>query len=134
MVPYGGTREPVAPPGVDPFRRRVSERPRREIKASYDRGYQLAYRSLVERLGVEGTRLVCNQITPPTVQMIAAGLGFPMERVVVTGHGTGHLGASDAVVGLQYLLDHKELDGPVVVGASTAYAFGAGMLVPPADR
>jgi 3-oxoacyl-[acyl-carrier-protein] synthase III len=131
LIPYGGTREPTAPAGVDPFRRRVSDKPRREVKAIYDRGYQLAYRTLVERFGIEGTRLICNQITPPMVQMIAAGLSFPMEQVVVTGHGTGHLGAADAVVGLQYLLDHKELDGPVVIGASTAYAFGTAMVVPP---
>jgi 3-oxoacyl-[acyl-carrier-protein] synthase III len=134
LVPYGGTREPIAPSGVDPFARRVSERNRREVKASYDRGYQQTYRALTERLGVVGKRLICNQITPPTVQMIATGLGFDMDRVVITGTGTGHLGASDMVMGLQYLQNHGQIDGPIAVGASTAYAFGTGMLVPPGSR
>jgi len=131
LIPYGGTRQPIAPPGVDPLARHVSQRDRREVKASYDRGYQLAYRALTERLGFEGSRLICNQITPPTVQMIATGLGIPMDRVVITGHGTGHLGATDAVVGLQRLRELGQIDSPIVVGASTAYAFGTGMLVPP---
>lgn len=130
LVPYGGTREPVAPEGVDPFARRVSQRDRRDIKAGYDRGYQQAYRALTRRLGIEGSRLICNQITPPTVEMIASRLGIPMDRVVITGHGTGHLGAADAVLGLQYLRDRGEIDGPIIVGASTAYAFGTGMLSP----
>jgi 3-oxoacyl-[acyl-carrier-protein] synthase III len=131
LVPYGGTREPTAPSGVDPFARRVSSRDRKEVKAAYDRGYQTAYRALTERLGLTGTRLICNQITPPTVAMIAAGLGFTDEQVVITGNGTGHLGASDIVVGLQQLQRRDEIDGPITVGASTAYAFGTGMLVPP---
>jgi 3-oxoacyl-[acyl-carrier-protein] synthase III len=130
LVPYGGTREPIAPPGVDPFARRVSDRNRRDVKASYDRGYQQSYRALTDRLGIVGTRLVCNQITPPTVQMIAAGLGFEMERVVITGNETGHLGASDAVMGLRHLQAANCLDGPIVVAASTAYAFGTGIVVP----
>lgn len=131
LIPYGGTREPLAPPGVDPFARRVSDRNRRDVKASYDRGYQQAYRALTQRLGISGSRLVCNQITPPTVQMISSGLGFDMDRVVITGDNTGHLGASDAVLGLQYLQTHDLIDGPIVIAASTAYAFGTGLVVPP---
>jgi 3-oxoacyl-[acyl-carrier-protein] synthase III len=131
LIPYGGTRQPIAPPDVDPLARHVSSRDRREVKASYERGYRMAYDALTERLGFGGDRLICNQITPPTVQMIAAGLGIPIERVVITGHRTGHLGASDAVVGLQQLRATQQIDAPIVVGASTAYAFGTGMLVPP---
>jgi len=67
------------------------------------------------------------------VSVIAAGLGFPGERVVVTGNETGHLGASDMVVGLRQLQTRGEIDGPIAVGASTAYACGTGMLVPPGD-
>jgi hypothetical protein len=85
----------------------------------------------VRRASPAGSRLICNQITPPTVAMIAAGLDIPMERVVVTGHGTGRLGAGDAVVGLQHLRNRGEIDAPIIVGASTAYAFGTGLLVPP---
>jgi 3-oxoacyl-[acyl-carrier-protein] synthase III len=131
LVPYGGTREPVAPPGVDPFARRVSNRDRREVKASYEQGYRFAHDALHRRLGIDAHRLVCNQITPPTVAMIAGALDVPMERVVITGHGTGHLGAADAVVGLQHLRDRGEIDTPIALGASTAYAFGVGLVVPP---
>jgi 3-oxoacyl-[acyl-carrier-protein] synthase III len=132
LIPYGGTREPLAPAGVDPFARRVSNRNRRDVKASYDRGYQMTYQALTARFGLSGTRLVCNQITPSTVQMISSGLGFEMDRVVTTGNATGHLGSSDAVVGLQYLQANDLIDGPIVIGASTAYAFGTALLVPPA--
>jgi 3-oxoacyl-[acyl-carrier-protein] synthase III len=131
LVPYGGTREPVAPAGVHPFARRVSNRDRREVKASYEQGYRFAHDALRRRLGIDTVRLVCNQITPPTVAMIAGALDVPMERVVITGHGTGHLGAADAVVGLQHLRDRGEIDAPIALGASTAYAFGVGLLVPP---
>jgi 3-oxoacyl-[acyl-carrier-protein] synthase III len=131
LVPYGGTREPVAPPGVDPFARRVSSRPRREVKEGYTRGYRMAADALVARFGITGERLICNQITPPTVEMIAAGLEIPMERVVITGNGTGHLGGADAVMGLQHLRDKGEIDCPIFIGASTAYAFGVGLVVPP---
>jgi 3-oxoacyl-[acyl-carrier-protein] synthase III len=134
LIPYGGTREPLAPPGVDPFARRVSDRDRHEVKASYDRGYQQTYQALTTRFGLTGKRLVCNQITPPTVKMVSSGLGFELDEVVVTGHGTGHLGSSDAVVGLLHLHTHHLIDGPVIIGASTAYAFGTGLLVPPANR
>jgi 3-oxoacyl-[acyl-carrier-protein] synthase III len=130
LVPYGGTREPVPPEGADPFARRVSQRDPRQVKVDYLHGYQSAYAALRQRLGVEGSRLICNQITVATVQMIAAGLGIPPNRVVVTGHGTGHLGASDAVLGLQYVRERNEIDVPIIVGASTAYAFGTGMLIP----
>lgn len=130
LVPYGGTREPTAPPGVDPFARRVSDRDRKAVKASYDRGYQQSYAALQQRFGLAGQRLVCNQITPPTVKMISAGLGFEMERVVITGNETGHLGSSDAFFGVQRLHERGELDCPVTLGASTAYAFGTGLVVP----
>ena len=131
LIPYGGTREPIAPPGVDPFARRVSDRNRRDVKASYDRGYQDTYRALTARLRVRGERLVCNQITPPTVQMIATGLGFEADQVVITGNRTGHLGSTDAIVGLMQLQADGMIDGPITIGASTAYAFGTGIVVPP---
>jgi len=132
LVRYGCAREPTAPPGADPFARRVSSRDRREVRAAYDQGYRTGYWALTDRLSdADATDL--QQITPPTVSVIAAGLGFPGERVVVTGNETGHLGASDMVVGLRQLQTRGEIDGPIAVGASTAYACGTGMLVPPGD-
>jgi 3-oxoacyl-[acyl-carrier-protein] synthase III len=129
LVPYGGTRQPQAPPGVDPFRRHVSDRPKDVITASYRRGFGGALAALHERFGVEPTRLVCNQMSPQLVGMLTevSGMG---ERVVCTGEATGHLGGTDIVVGLDALVAAGQLDGPVVACASTAYGFGAGMLVP----
>lgn len=132
LIPYGGTRAPVAPPGASPYARTLSTRPRREVRDTYVRNYQHAYDALRARLGgVEASRLVCNQLSPQVVEMIAASFGIPLERTVITGHETGHLGASDVIVGLQRLRDEDGIDAPIALAASTAYAFGAGMLVPP---
>jgi 3-oxoacyl-[acyl-carrier-protein] synthase III len=133
LIPYGGTRAPIAPPEIDPYRRRVSERPRREVKETYARGYGSAYETLCRRLGRRGERLICNQISPVTLGMIAEGLGVAMSEVVITGNDTGHLGAGDLIVGLDYVAKHGEIAAPFILGASTAYAFGAGLIVPPSD-
>ena len=63
--------------------------------------------------------------------MISAGLGFEAEQVLITGNETGHLGTSDVFYGLQRLHELGEIDGPITLGASTAYAFGTGLVVPP---
>jgi hypothetical protein len=65
-----------------------------------------------------------------------AGSRHDVSRVIPagqTGAGPelGHLGAADILVGLQRLRDSDQLDGPVVIGSSTAYAFGVGMVTPP---
>jgi 3-oxoacyl-[acyl-carrier-protein] synthase III len=130
MVPYGGTREPVAPPGVDPFARRVSDRPKQEITASYRRGYGDALAALRTRFGREPVRLLCNQMSPALVGMLTELTGMD-GRVVQTGDRTGHLGGTDIVVGLDTLVTSGEVDGPILVCASAAYGFGAGLLVPP---
>jgi 3-oxoacyl-[acyl-carrier-protein] synthase III len=129
LIPYGGTRQPQAPPGVDPFRRHVSDRPKAEITASYRTGFGGALAALHERFGIEPTRLVCNQMSPQLVGMLTevSGMG---DRVVRTGEHTGHLGGTDIIVGLDRLVAAGEVDGPIVACASTAYGFGAGMLVP----
>jgi 3-oxoacyl-[acyl-carrier-protein] synthase III len=130
LIKYGGTRHPVAPPGVDPFSRTVGDRPRELVRTHYVRGYKRAYDAVAKRTGVRGERLVCNQISKQTIEGIAENFGIPMERVVITGNDTGHLGACDAMAGLRWLEDRGLLDCPVVIGASTAYAFGAGIVVP----
>lgn len=130
LVRYGGSRHPVAPEGVAPYTRRVSARPREEIRATYKRGYALAYERLLRRVGVKGRQLVCNQISPVTVALIAEALGFEMSDVVLTGHELGHMGSADIIAGLDHLLRQKTLSEPTIIGASTAYSFGAGILVP----
>jgi 3-oxoacyl-[acyl-carrier-protein] synthase-3 len=138
LIPYGGTRNPVAPPGANPYARTLSSRPRREIRDTYLRHYKSAYEAVIRRLsdaqspGVQPRRLVCNQLSPQVVDMIAAAFGIPTDGAVATGHDTGHLGAADIIVGLARLRERDEIDAPIAIGASTAYAFGAGIAVPPA--
>jgi len=81
---------------------------------------------------VKGERLVCNQISPQTMGMVIEALGYTPEQCVVTGHETGHLGAPDIIVGLDRLTRDGPLTYPVTLGASTAYAFGTGLVLPPA--
>ncbi|BCB83777.1 beta-ketoacyl-[acyl-carrier-protein] synthase family protein [Phytohabitans suffuscus] len=130
LVRYGGTRHPVAPPGVDVATRLVSDRPRDEIRATYLAGYTAAYAALTDRLRVHANRLVCNQISPAVVALIAEGLGVPSSRTVLTGPELGHLGAADIFVGLDRLRGAGLLDEPVIMGSSTAYAFGTGIVGP----
>ncbi len=132
LVPYGGTRAPVAPPGVSPHARQVSShRSREEIRATYVRGYKRAYEAVVRRVGTRGERLICNQISLGTIEAIAEQFGIPMEHVVLTGHDSGHLGACDVIVALDKLAQRKQIDAPIAVGSSTAYAYGTGLLAPP---
>ncbi len=130
MIPYGGTREPQAPPGVDPYARRVSDRPKQELTASYRRGYSDALAALKARFGREPVRLLCNQMSPALVGMLTDATGMD-GRVVRTGDRTGHLGGTDIIVGLDTLVAEDALDGPLLVCASAAYGFGAGFVVPP---
>jgi 3-oxoacyl-[acyl-carrier-protein] synthase-3 len=129
MIPYGGTREPLAPPGVDPWARRVSDRPKQEVTATYRRGYGDALAALRARFGLEPVRLLCNQMSPALVGMLTELTGMD-GRVVLTGDRTGHLGGTDVILGLDRLVREDAVDGPVLVCASAAYGFGAGFLVP----
>jgi len=129
LVAYGGTRAPQAPPGVDPFVRKVSDRPRERITGAYRRGYGDSCNVLKQRFGVEPKRMVCNQMSPQIVGMLTEVLDMK-GREVITGNRTGHLGGTDIIVGLQTLVDEGGITEPVVVGASTAYGFGTGFIVP----
>jgi 3-oxoacyl-[acyl-carrier-protein] synthase III len=131
LIPYGGTRNPVAPPGVNPFERTLGKLDYKDVRATYARGYGRAYETLTRRIGVRGKRLIVNQISWSTLQMVADRFQIPMERVVITGHDYGHMGACDMIIGLSHLDAHGQIDAPIAVGASTAYAYGAGLLVPP---
>ena len=131
LVPYGGTRAPTAPPGVNPNARQVSDRPKKEITTSYRAGYADAYAALQKRFGLEPDRLVCNQTSPQLVGMLTTVLGM-QDRVLVTGHDTGHLGGPDVIVGLSRLLEGGLTEGVILMVASAAYVFGTGLLVNPA--
>jgi 3-oxoacyl-[acyl-carrier-protein] synthase III len=133
LVPYGGTRAPQAPPGVDPYRRQVSDRPKQELTASYRQGYGDAFAALRDRFGLEPTRMLCNQMSPQLVGMLTELVGME-GRVVATGHLTGHLGGTDIIVGLDTLVGEGTVDGPILVCASAAFGFGTGFLVPAEHR
>jgi 3-oxoacyl-[acyl-carrier-protein] synthase III len=131
LIPYGGTRAPQAPPGVDANRRQVSDRPKQEITASYRKGYDDAFSALRARFGLVPGRMICNQMSPQLVGLVTETMGME-GRVVCTGHETGHLGGTDIMAGLNRLVDGGAVHEPVLVCASAAYGFGAGLLVPPA--
>ncbi|MCL4716589.1 MAG: hypothetical protein KJZ75_16890 [Hyphomonadaceae bacterium] len=130
LIPYGGTRMPVAPEGVDPFHRVVSDRPGKEILESYKNGFQQAYAALQARFGLTPAHLLCNQTTPNMVRMVAEAAGMSMDDTVITGDDTGHLGGADIIVGLRRLIGGGGVTSPVLMASSTAYAFGMGLLVP----
>jgi 3-oxoacyl-[acyl-carrier-protein] synthase-3 len=129
MIPYGGTREPQAPPGVDPYTRRVSDRPKQELTASYRKGYGDALAALKARFGIEPVRMLCNQMSPQLVGMLTEVTGMD-GRVVQTGDRMGHLGGTDVILGLDTLVSEIGVDGPVLVCASAAFGFATGLLVP----
>jgi 3-oxoacyl-[acyl-carrier-protein] synthase-3 len=130
LTVYGGTREPQAPPGVDPNTRRVSDRPPAEVAESYRKGYAAAFKSLTARFPVMPTHLICNQTTPKMVAMIGTELGLP-ESITITGHTIGHLGGPDLIAGMDDFLRRGGTDRYVVVAASAAYAFGTGLVAVP---
>ena len=133
LIPYGGTREPVAPPGVNPNVRQVSDRPKQQITDSYRKGYRTAFDALRDRFDREPTRLVCNQLSPNLVGMVSTVFGLE-DATIVTGHDTGHLGGPDVIVGLGAFLDGAFGDDTVLMSASAAYGFGAAFLVRPPQR
>ena len=130
LVPYGGTRAPSPPEGVDPYRRIVSDRAGKDIIESYKAAFRQAHEALGQRFCAEPTHLLCNQTTPNMVQTVAETVGMGADQTIVTGHRTGHLGGADIVVGLRALIGDGDIRSPVLVASSTAYAFGLGLLAP----
>lgn len=134
LIPYGGTREPRAPEGVNPFARRVSDRPKDLITSTYRASYRRAYDALHARFPREPTRMVSNQTSPAIIGMTSTSVGME-GRTIVTGHATGHLGGTDMVVGLDTFLrdDDGEYadDRVLLVGASASYGFGMAFFTRP---
>ncbi|MGX1702016.1 hypothetical protein [Microbacterium sp. NPDC055357] len=130
LIPHGGTRSALPPAGTDGHTRVVSDRPRGEIRDTYLNGYRRSFDRLVGRFGVRPARLVCNQISPQIVKMIADGVGIGLDGTVLTGCTLGHLGGADVLVGLDALRSTEGIVEPLALGASTAYAFGMGLILP----
>jgi 3-oxoacyl-[acyl-carrier-protein] synthase III len=131
LVKYGGTRYPAVPPGAAASQRTLSFTPREKIRETYHECYRAALAAMKKRFGIEPARLVCNQISPGTVRMLARLTGLPADAVVVSGHDFGHLGPADIIVGFDRLHRAGQLDAPVAVAASTPYSFGFGLITPP---
>ena len=131
LVPYGGTREPLAPEGSNPFARRVSDRPKDVITSTYRANYRRAFDALRERFPLEPTRMVSNQTSPAIIGMTSTSVGME-GRTIVTGHDTGHLGGTDMIVGIDTFVrdDAGEYaaDDVLLVGASASYGFGMGFV------
>jgi len=132
LIKYGGTRYPVAPPGISATSRVLSSSPRDEVRDRYRGCYETALTALTKRFGVIPARLICNQITPGTVRMLTRLTGLSPSAVVVTGHDVGHIGPADIIVGVDRLRRAGQVDGPVAVASSTPYSFGFGLITPPA--
>jgi 3-oxoacyl-[acyl-carrier-protein] synthase III len=132
LIRYGGTRNPSAPPGAHPHQRSVSDRNSKDVRKLYHKGYASAMDRARARFDLVPEQLVCNQITPSLVDEIAALAGVDAGSVVRTGELFGHIGSADLQIGVERLLRPGPLRAPAMIAASTPYAFGAGMLVPPA--
>jgi 3-oxoacyl-[acyl-carrier-protein] synthase III len=129
IIRYGGTRAPQAPPGVNPHKRELGERVKKDVTGAYRIGYKSAYDALTARCDVKPGRLICNQSTPNIVAMLAELFGL-QGRGLSTGHRTGHLGGVDVIVGLNHLIEAGQVDEPILMGSSTSWGFGTGLLAP----
>lgn len=127
-VEYGGTRHPLPPEGATNFRK-FAPVPLSKVREAYVNGYRDAFAAARKHTKVIADRVVCNQVSPNFLPVVAETAGLPLERVVTTGNVSGHVGSVDLAMGLRQVLD----DGgpvPLAVAASTPFAFGAGYLEP----
>lgn len=132
LVKYGGTRHPAAPAGAHPGERLFMANSRADIRERYARGYSSSLEALKQRFGVTPTRVVINQTAALFLQMIAQVIAIPIERFVQTGPETGHVGSADLLIGLDRMLKSGPFTEAHLLAGSTPYAFGAGLLTPPA--
>lgn len=126
LVKYGGTRHPVAPPDEDPQRRILSSRPYEQLMAHYRASYESVAARAIAQAGHRPDTLVCNQISPNAVDLIAEALVYEPAQVIRTGAENGHMGPADVLVGLQEAVDRG--CSTVLAAASSPYSFGAAVL------
>lgn len=127
-VTYGGTREPIAPPGCNPFTRSMRGDAAREMFPKYLDALAEAVDGISSHVGVRVEQMVCNQISPNVVSAIEARCGLPSGTIPRTGERHGHVGGADLVLGLSELHARSGARGPVVVASSCPYAFAAGVI------
>ena len=130
LVEYGGTRNPVAPEGVTPFRRKLMLTDRGDIRQRYSEGYLGSFNALKDRFDCNPERVIVNQTSKLFMQLIASVIDIPMENFVLTGDDTGHVGSADVIIGLDYVLKNDGITEPYLMAGSTPYAFGAGLILP----
>lgn len=129
-VRYGGTREPVAPPGCNPFQRTLRGDAGRDLFPKYLEAIGEAYEAVTGHVGLRPTRGVINQVSPNLVSAIEARCGLPEASVPRTGETLGHVGGADLALGIEALAARGQLTGPTALISSCPYAFAAGVLVP----
>jgi 3-oxoacyl-[acyl-carrier-protein] synthase-3 len=123
LVKYGGTRHPIAPPHEDPQRRILSDRPYEQLMAHYRVSYESVATQAIAQAVQRPDTLVCNQISPNVVDLIADTLAYRPGQVIRTGIENGHMGPADVLVGLREAVDMR--CEAVLAAASSPYAFGA---------
>jgi 3-oxoacyl-[acyl-carrier-protein] synthase III len=126
LVKYGGTRHPVAPPDEDPQRRILSARPYEQLMAHYRASYETVAARAIAEADHRPDTLVCNQISPGAVDLIAEALAYGPAQVIRTGTQNGHMGPADVLVGLREAVDRG--CSTVLAAASSPYSFGAAVL------
>ncbi|MBK6276905.1 MAG: ketoacyl-ACP synthase III family protein [Gammaproteobacteria bacterium] len=132
LVKYGGTRHPVAPAGANPAERLFMGTSRADIRERYAYGYSSSLEAMKKRFGVSPNRVIINQTAALFLHMIAQVIGIPIEYFLLTGPETGHVGSADLLIGLDRMLKSGPFHEPYLLASSTPYAFGAGLLTPPA--
>lgn len=132
LVKYGGTRHPVAPAGANPGERLFMGTSRADIRERYAHGYSSSLEAMKKRFGIAPNRVIINQTAALFLHMIAQVIGIPIEHFVLTGPETGHVGSADLLIGLDRMLKTAAFHEPYLLASSTPYAFGSGLLMPPA--
>lgn len=130
LVEYGGTRKPIAPEGVKPFERKLMGLTRHDLRQRYSDGYSGSFQALKKRFDCNPERAIINQTANLFLQLIAVVIEIPIEKFVLTGHETGHVGSADILIGLDRVLKSGELTEPYLMAGSTPYAFGSGLIIP----
>lgn len=128
LIEYGGTRNPIAPPGTTPFQRKLMGLDRKNLRQRYSDGYGESVEALRERFDCDPQRVIINQTSKMFMHLISAVIGVPIESFILTGEETGHVGSADILIGLNQVLKSGPVTEPHLLSGSTPYAFGAGLL------